>query len=145
MITTVGQMLEKKGSKVWSVGPNVMVYDALKLMGEHNIGAVLVLSGDQLVGILSERDYARKIALQGMASKQTPVHEVMSTKVFFVRPDQTASECMATMTEKRIRHLPVLLEGKVVGMISIGDAVRAIVDEQQFTIEQLENYIASGG
>jgi CBS domain-containing protein len=145
MITTVGQMLEGKGSDVWSVGPEATVFEALRLMADRNVGAVLVRSGEQLVGILSERDYARKVALLGKASKDTPVRDVMSSKVYFVRPDQTASDCMATMTEKRIRHLPAMHEGKLVGMISIGDVVRAILAEQQFTIQQLETYISSGG
>lgn len=145
MITTVGQILEKKGADVWSVSPDATVLEALRLMAERNVGAVLVRSGDQLVGILSERDYARKVVLQGKSSKETPVRDVMSSKVYFVRPEQSASDCMAMMTEKRIRHLPVLDGGRLAGMISIGDVVRTLLGEQQFTIEQLENYISSGG
>ncbi|MCI0696014.1 CBS domain-containing protein [candidate division KSB1 bacterium] len=138
---TVSQLLDAKGREVWSVMPATSVYDALVLMAEKNCGALLVLEAGKLMGIFSERDYARKIILKGKASKDTLVEEIMSTQVVFVRPQQTIAECMAFMTAKRIRHLPVLEGDKVIGMISIGDVVKAIISEQEFTIKQLENYI----
>jgi CBS domain-containing protein len=138
----VSQLLDAKGHEVWSVTPETSVYDALVLMAEKNCGALLVLDANKVMGIFSERDYARKIILKGKASKDTLVEEIMSPQVFFVRPEQTIAECMALMTAKRVRHLPVL-EGdhKVAGMISIGDVVKAVISEQEFTIKQLENYI----
>jgi len=139
---TVSDLLRVKGNQVWSIGPDATVYDALTLMAEKDVGALLVLDNvGQLVGILSERDYARKIVLKGKTSRETPVREIMTKKVLWVRPDQTIEEIMALMTNKRIRHLPVLEEGRLVGVISIGDVVRAIISEQEFMIEQLENYI----
>lgn len=144
MTTTVRQMLAGKTS-IYSVKPEDTIYDALQLMADKNIGAVLVLSGDEIKGILSERDYARKVALLGRASKTTPVSEIMTTHVICVEPNWTADQCMALMTDKRIRHLPVVDGGRLAGVISIGDIVRAIVEEQQFTIASLERYIMSGG
>ena len=144
-MTTVRQMLAHKPAAVFSVAPDSTVFDALRLMSEKNVGAVIVCEGDRLVGILSERDYARKVALHGKSSKDIPIREIMTSRVLCIEPKQTADQCMALMTDKRIRHLPVLEGTKVVGVISIGDVVRAIVEEQQFTIEQLENYIGSGG
>ena len=144
MTTTVRQMLVGR-SDLYSVTQQDTIYDALRLMADKNIGAVLVLSGQEIIGIFSERDYARKVILLGKASKETPVGEVMSTGVVCVDPHWTAEECMALMTEKHIRHLPVVEDGRVLGVISIGDAVRAIVDEQQFTIKALERYLISGG
>jgi len=139
---TVSDLLRVKGNQVWSIGPDATVYDALTLMAEKDVGALLVLDNvGQLVGILSERDYARKIVLKGKTSRETPVREIMTKKVLWVRPDQTIEEIMALMTNKRIRHLPVLEEGRLVGVISIGDVVKAIISEQEFMIEQLENYI----
>jgi CBS domain-containing protein len=139
---TVSDLLRVKGNQVWSIGPDATVYDALTLMAEKDVGALLVLDNvGQLVGILSERDYARKIVLKGKTSRETPVREIMTGKVLWVRPDQTIEEIMALMTNKRIRHLPVLEEGRLVGVISIGDVVKAIISEQEFMIEQLENYI----
>ncbi len=137
----VKQILKEKGHKYWSVGPDTMIYDALKLMAEKNIGALLVLEAGKLVGIMSERDYARKVILKGKSSLDTPVREVMTPKVFFVRPEQTVEECMALVTDKHIRHLPVMVGDEVVGVISIGDLVRAVIDEKDFMIKQLENYI----
>ncbi len=137
----VNQLLEDKGHDVWSVGPDAPVYQALELMAEKNCGAVLVLEQDKLVGILSERDYARKVILKGKTSKNTPVKEIMSSHMVYVHPNQTVDECMALMTDKRIRHLPVLEDRKLVGMISIGDIVKAVISEQEFIIHQLENYI----
>jgi CBS domain-containing protein len=142
--TTVRQILYSKGADVWGVTPEMLVIDALRLMAEKNVGAVLVLRGEDLVGIFSERDYARKVVLSGKSSKDTPVAEVMSSRVVYVRPDQTTEECMALMTDKHIRHLPVIEEGRLWGVISIGDVVKAIVADQRFTIKQLENYITGG-
>jgi len=140
----VRQILKEKGHRFWSVGPETMVIDALKLMAEKEIGALLVLDGGKLVGIMSERDYARKVALKGKSSLETPVREIMTSKVFFVRPQQTVEECMALMTDKHIRHLPVIDGDKVTGVISIGDLVKATIDEKDFMIKQLENYITGG-
>jgi CBS domain-containing protein len=140
----VKQILKEKGHHFWSVGPAAMVYDALKLMAEKNIGALLVLEDGKLVGIMSERDYARKVILKGKSSLDTPVREIMTPKVFFVRPEQTVEECMALVTDRHIRHLPVMVGEEVVGVISIGDLVRAVIDEKDFMIKQLENYITGG-
>ncbi len=138
---TVAQLLRGKGHEVLSVPPETPVFEALKVMAEKNVGALLAVEGDRLVGIFSERDYARKVILKGKSSKDTPVREVMSSHVLYVRPEQTVEECMALMTDKRVRHLPVLEEGRLVGLISIGDVVKAIIAEQEFLIEQLQNYI----
>lgn len=138
----VRELLRIKGQETWSVTPDTPVYDALKLMAEKNVGALLVLDGDKLAGILSERDYARKVILKGKASKNTPAREIMSENVVCVTPKQSVAECMALMTDKHIRHLPVIEDGKLVGVISIGDVVKAIISEQKFVIEQLEHYIA---
>jgi CBS domain-containing protein len=143
MVTTIRQIIDRKGRDVFSVSPDTTVYDALTLMAERNIGAVLVMRGEELAGIFSERDYARKIILLGRHSKEVPVAEIMTPKVVCIRPDQTADQCMALMTERRIRHLPVLEGGQLAGMVSIGDVVRAVISEQEFTIEQLENYIST--
>ena len=138
----VNQLLGNKGHDVWSVKPDTPVYEALQLMAEKNCGAVLVCEGEKLVGILSERDYARKVILVGKSSKQTPVKDIMSTEVVYIQPGQTINDCMALMTDKRIRHLPVMEEEeKLVGLISIGDVVKAVISEQEFLIHQLENYI----
>ena len=139
---TVQELLRNKGYHIWSIGPDATVYEALTLMAEKDVGALLVLdNAGQLVGILSERDYARKIVLKGKTSRETPVREIMTEKVVWVRPDQTIEECMALMTNKRIRHLPVQEQGRLLGVISIGDVVKDIISEQEFVIEQLENYI----
>ncbi len=138
----VRELLRIKGQETWSVTPDTPVYDALKLMAEKNVGALLVLEGDKLAGILSERDYARKVILKGKASKNTPAREIMSENVVCVTPEQSVADCMALMTDKRFRHLPVIEDGKLVGVISIGDVVKAIISEQKFVIEQLEHYIA---
>jgi CBS domain-containing protein len=130
-------------SHVFSVQPGDTVYDALRLMAEKNIGAVMVLSGQEVEGIFSERDYARKVILLGKTSKETLVSEIMTTRVISIEPDWTADQCMALMTDKRIRHLPVMDKGRLVGVISIGDVVRTVVDEQQFTINSLQRYITS--
>jgi CBS domain-containing protein len=144
MSTTVQAMLRGK-SAVHAVGPDDAVYEALLKMAEHNIGAVVVLEQGRLAGILSERDYARKVILHGKTSRDTPVREIMTPRVVCVNPSWTAHQCMALMTEQRVRHLPVLDGERLVGIVSIGDVVRAVVDEQQLTIASLERYIASGG
>ena len=138
---TVKDLLAVKGSQVWSIAPDATVFEALRLMAEKEIGALLVLEAGKLVGIISERDYARKVILKGKSSKDTPVKEIMTTKVLYVRPDQTIEECMALMTDKRVRHLPVLDGEQLVGIISIGDVVKALIDEKDFIIQQLEQYI----
>jgi CBS domain-containing protein len=145
MATTVYDVLRGKGAGVISVNPSDTVFEALQILAERNIGAVLVLEGDRLVGILSERDYARQVILKGKASKDTPVREIMTTSVVCVHPEYTIEECMALMTDKRFRHLPVLADDRLLGVLSIGDVVKALLDEQAFRIEQLESYIASGG
>ncbi|MFN2309469.1 MAG: CBS domain-containing protein [Gammaproteobacteria bacterium] len=138
---SVRQLLESKGHQVWSIGPEATVYDALALMAEQNIGSLAVLRDGQLVGLVSERDYARKVALKGRASKDTPVRDIMATRVPYARPEQTVEECMAVVTDLRVRHLPVLDDGRLIGIVSIGDLVKAIITEQQFIIDQLEHYI----
>ncbi len=140
-MTTVAQVLQEKGNAIWSVSPEATVYDALQLMAEKNVGALLVLDDRKLVGILSERDYARKIILRGKTSKETLVREIMSVEVRYVRPENTLEECMALMTDKHIRHLPVLEDERLIGVISIGDVVRAVISEKEFLIQQLEHYI----
>lgn len=142
---TVQDVLGNKGGQIWSVSPGNTVYEALQLMAEKEIGAVLVMEAGKPVGILSERDYARQVILKGRASKDTPVREIMSTRLVYIRPEQTVEDCMALMTDKRIRHLPVLEGGELRGVLSIGDVVKAVISEKQFLIEQLENYISSGG
>ena len=139
---TVAQLLRAKPHGILSVAPDTGVFQALQLMAEKNIGALLVLDGDTLVGIFSERDYARKVILMGKSSKEIPVREIMSSHVLYVRPQQTIEDCMALMTDKRVRHLPVLEDERVIGVISIGDVVKGIISEQEFMIEQLQNYIA---
>jgi len=141
---TVGDILRKKGGHVWSVTPNTTVYDTLKLMAEREIGAVMVLDHGQPVGMFSERDYARQVILKGRTSKDTAVREVMISRVVFVRPEQSIEDCMALMTDKRVRHLPVLDHGTLVGMVSIGDVVTELISEKEFLIEQLANYIQQG-
>jgi CBS domain-containing protein len=141
-MTTVQQLLDAKDQDIYRVHPDDMVLDALKIMEKENIGSVLVEEGDMLVGIFTERHYARNVFLKGRASPKTPIREVMKTEVICVLPEQTVEACMALMTEKRVRHLPVLSDGQLLGVISIGDIVKNIISEQQFTIEQLEHYIS---
>jgi CBS domain-containing protein len=138
---TVQQLLESKHHRLIFVAPDTTVLEALKIMAEKEIGAVVVLDDEHLAGIFSERDYARKVVLQGKASKDTPVREIMTEKVVCVRPEQTMEDCMGLMTDKRIRHLPVLNHKKVVGVISIGDVVKEMLFEKEFVIKQLESYI----
>lgn len=143
---SVAEILKSKADNtVYSMGPDASVYDALKLMSEKNIGALLVLEEGRIVGIFSERDYARKIVLMSRSSKDTPLRDIMTKSVRFVRPEQSNEQCMALMTENRLRHLPVLDGEKLIGIISIGDLVKGIISEQQFIIEQLEQYITGGG
>ena len=139
----VRDILTRKGNDVWSISPSASVYDAMKLMADKGIGALLVMEGEKLVGIISERDYARKVILQGRSSRTTSVEEIMTSRVAYAEPGQNIEECMAVMTEKRIRHLPVMEAGQVRGVISIGDLVKSIIDEQKFIIEQLERYITN--
>jgi CBS domain-containing protein len=141
---TVRNMLYEKGGQVWSIAPQATVYEALELMADRNVGAVLVLENDKLVGIFTERDYARKVILKGKTSKTTTVGELMTTEVLYVSPDDTIENCMALMTEKRARHLPVMESGKLVGLVSIGDVVKAIITDREFTIRELERYITGG-
>jgi len=144
-MTMVKHLLERKGSEVWSIAPEAMVYEALQLMADKNVGALLVLEMGQLVGILSERDYARKVILLNKSSMTVPVREIMTGKVFYVSPESSIEECMTVMTEKRIRHLPVLENSQLIGVISIGDVVKEIISDREFMIEQLQNYIAGEG
>jgi CBS domain-containing protein len=144
MVTTVNRILESKGDKVWTIEAGETVLEALKLMSDRGIGAIVAVEKGAIVGIFSERDYARKVVLKGKASKDTPVREVMTTRVRYVQPTNTVEECMALMTGKKIRHLPVLFEGKLVGLVSIGDVVKAMISEKEFIIDQLENYITQG-
>jgi CBS domain-containing protein len=138
---TVKQLLDAKGHNVWIIAPDASVYEALKLMADKDVGALLVLEAGKLVGIISERDYARKVILKGKFSKDTPVHEIMTTRLIFVHPEQTVQECMALMTDRHIRHLPVLVGEELVGLVSIGDLVKTIISEQEFLIQNLQDYM----
>lgn len=140
-MTTVQQLLLEKGKEVWSVRPEQTVLEAIRMMDEKNVGALLVMAGDRLVGIVTERHYARNVILKGRASPSTPVREIMESQVLWVGPTQTVEECMALMTAKFVRHLPVIESGRVIGVLSIGDLVKSIISEQRFVIEQLEHYI----
>jgi CBS domain-containing protein len=140
-LDTAESLLKSKGHEIWSVHPDASVYDALVMMADKEAGALLVMENDELVGIISERDYARKIILKGKASKDTLVREIMTAKVICVNIRTPVNECMAIMTEKRIRHLPVFDGEQLVGVISIGDVVKDIISEQEFVIDQLEKYI----
>jgi CBS domain-containing protein len=136
-------LLKHKGRVIHSVSPDAPVLEAIRLMAEHGVGALLVMSGEQLVGVVSERDYARKVILKGRASNDTPVRQIMSSPVLTVQADQSVHDCMRIMSEKRIRHLPVVDASGVIGVLSIGDLVRAVLEEQQRTIADLEQYIHS--
>jgi CBS domain-containing protein len=138
----VNYLLALKGKKLWTVAPDEPVLEAIRRMADKHIGALPVMRGDELVGIVSERDYARKVILMGRSSSDTPVADIMTTPVVTVSPDEAVHRCMELMTDRRIRHLPVMDRGKVVGIISIGDLVKAVIEEQQQTIDQLERYIA---
>lgn len=138
---TISEILSHKGSNVWTVSPDTMVFDAIQLMADKNIGALLVTEHARLVGILSERDYTRKVALKGKSSKQTPVREIISGKVISVSPSHTVEDCMRLMTDHRVRHLPVLSGDKLLGIVSIGDLVNWTISAQTTTIHQLQTYI----
>ncbi len=138
---TVRQILKSKGHQIWSISPAASVYEALQLMAARDIGALVVVEADRLVGIFSERDYARKVILHGKSSRETRVEEIMTSRVAVVGPERTTEECMALMTDKHIRHLPVMEGERLIGLISIGDVVKAVISNQEFVITQLENYI----
>jgi CBS domain-containing protein len=141
-VKTAAEILKSKPDQtVHTIRPTASVFDAVKLMAEKNVGALLVMEGEQIVGIITERDYARKTILMGRASKETPVRDIMTSEVMYVRPGHTSEECMALMTENRLRHLPVIDGGKLLGLISIGDLVKDIISEQRYIIDQLEHYI----
>ena len=142
-MTTVAQIIASKPDKnIYRTSPEASVFDAVKLMAEKSIGAVLVMEGETVVGIITERDYARKIVLMSRSSRDTPVRDIMTSQVMYVEPGQTSNDCMALMTKTRLRHLPVMDKGKLIGLVSIGDLVKDVISEQQFMIEQLEHYIA---
>lgn len=138
---TIKRVLEAKGYDIWSITPDASVYEAVKLMTEKGVGALLVLESGKLVGIISERDCTRRLILKEKAPKETPVREIMTSDVITVRPDQTVEECMALVTARRIRHLPVLEDDRLIGIVSIGDLVKDVISEQEFMIQQLEHYI----
>jgi len=140
---SVRQLLDRKGREVFSIAPAASVLEAIRMMAERHVGALLVMQGNTLSGILSERDYARKVILMGRSSADTPVRDIMTTPVLTVQPETTVEKCMQLMTERRVRHLPVTDGGRVIGMVSIGDLVKAVIAEQQQQIEQLESYIHS--
>lgn len=143
-MTTVRKLLESKARDTWTIHPDAMAYDALQLMSDKNVGALLVVRDDELVGIFSERDYARKVILKGKSSKITTVGELMTHPVYYVTPDMTMDDCMALMVGRRVRHLPVMEDKKIAGVVSIGDVVNRIITEQQIKIRDLESYITGG-
>ena len=140
-MTTIAQLLNAKGDQIWSVEPKATIFEALEIMSEKEIGALLVMEDGKLMGIFSERDYARKVILKGKSSKETPVGELMTKKVFYIDSQKTINDCMAMMTAKRIRHVPVIEDNQVMGIVTIGDVVNQIISEQEVTINHLENYI----
>jgi len=144
-MSTVRDMIRKKGGEVYTLAPEATVFDALKLMAKFNTGAVLVMSGDKVEGILSERDCARRVELEGKSAKNTKVTEIMTSKVIYIEANQPLEECMALMIDKNIRHLPVYDNGKLLGLISVRDVLKEVVDVQKFMISQLEHYITGGG
>jgi len=141
---TVRQLLDAKGHGIFAVAPDASVFEAIRLMEAHGVGALLVMEGEKLVGIISERDYARKVILKGKTSKDTLVRDIMTRHVVYVSPDQTVEDCMALMTGKRVRHLPVLTGAEVVGVISIGDVVKIMISEKDFIISEMAKYISGG-
>jgi CBS domain-containing protein len=140
-MTTVRDILKEKGNRVWTVGPDQKVFEALTLMAEKGVGALVVVDGERVIGMMSERDYARKVILKGKTSRDTPVRDIMTSKVYYVTLERTVDECMALMTEKTIRHLPVMENDALSGIVSIGDVVKSMISEREFIIEQLEAYI----
>ena len=140
-MTTARQVLDEKGGNVCSVGPDDTVYDAIRKMAEENIGSLVVVENDKPIGIITERQYARNVVLKGRASPTTRVRDIMESKLLYARPDQSVEECMAVMTDKRIRHLPVLDQGKLIGIVSIGDLVKTTISDQKFLIDQLVHFI----
>jgi CBS domain-containing protein len=138
----VQQLLDRKGDEVISIVQDASVFDAIKLMADRGVGSLLVMEGDELKGIVTERDYARKVIIKGRSSESTPVADIMTTELVTASPTQSVNDCMNMMSERRIRHLPVVIDGRVVGLISIGDLVQAIISDQQEEIEQLESYIS---
>ena len=141
---TIESILSQKSGDIWTTSPDATVYDAIKLMAEKNVGALLVMEGDKLVGIVSERDYSRKVMLRGKTSRNSYVREIMTTELTTASPRQTVEDCLRFMTEKRIRHLPVVEDGKLRGVISIGDLVKQVISVQSATLEQLRDYISGG-
>jgi len=140
-MTTVRQLLDQKDGKIWSIHPDATVFDAVAKMAEKDVGSLVVMDGDALVGIITERHYARNVVLKGKTSPAIPVREIMERNVIIARPEQSVEQCMALMTEKRVRHLPVCEGEKPIGIVSIGDLVKSIIGDQKFTIDQLEHYI----
>jgi len=141
-MNTIGQLLESKGKDIWTIAPNATVFEGLRIMAKRNVGALLVIDKDNLVGIFSERDYARKVILEGKSSKDTAVGELMTKDVYYIDPKNTLQESMAVMTVRHIRHMPVLDKDRLVGMVTLGDVVKQIIAEQEFTIRELEKYIS---
>jgi CBS domain-containing protein len=140
-MTTIRQLLREKGHKICSVGPESTVFDAIRKMADEDIGSLVVMEGGKIVGIITERHYARNVVLKGRTSPATRVRDIMENKVLYAQPDQSVEECMAIMTDKRVRHLPVIEQGKEIGLVSIGDLVKSIISDQKFTIDQLEHFI----
>ena len=143
-MTTVGNLLTSKSSEIWSIAPDNSVFEALEMMAEKNVSGLLILENDKLIGIFTERDYARKLILKGRSSKNTKVLEMMTKDILYVKTQNTIEDCMTLMTAKRIRHLPVIDSNRLIGIVTIGDLVKQIISEQQTTIHQLENYISGG-
>jgi len=141
IMKTIKQLIDEKGNNIYSISPEAFVYEALELMAEKDIGALVVTEGNKLVGIFSERDYARKIVLKGKTSKDSRVSELMVKGIYYIHPDKTVQDCMVLMTEKKIRHVPVMENDNLIGIVSIGDVVKAIIKQQRATIKDLENYI----
>ena len=138
----IKNLIKEKGDEIWSIEPGASVFDAVKLMADKGVGALIVMKGNKLEGVISERDYARKVILKNRLSRETSVEEIMTTRVVYAHPEQNVEECMALMTEKHIRHLPIMAEEKLLGVVSIGDLVKSIIAQQQLTIKQLEQYVS---
>lgn len=143
-MNTIGQLLESKGKDIWSIAPNATVFEALRIMAQKNVGVLLVIDKEKLVGIFSERDYARKVILEGKSSKETAVGDLMTKDVYYIDPKNTLHESLAVMTSRRIRHMPVLDQERLVGIVTLGDVVKQIIADQEFTIRELEKYISGG-